>query len=1114
MRIVRNVKLFFREGNSDKTYEIDLCEVGSDQYLVNFRYGKRFGTLKDGTKTVAPVKFTEATAIFDALEKEKRSKGYLGEQEAAQDVSFVPPDTSMVADVRHRAILRRLQDALEGKSSFRTAWATSRVIWKAGEEHIKEAVPYLIKLLERGDALQRYAAIWSLSQSGDPAVVPVLRSYADNGAWPLNIRMLAANGVLWLLPPEERKEFVHGYLQRLPVAFQDAIVRNDAESLLQLIQDQVLMLLQPDYALLEDLYLVSAESEVVRKIFPNILLGLPLRPSWFRHIRHIFKQAELRMDPGAVAILAARFEREAPMFKNPGTRTDYEGEKYIPETFVPSLETAFQADKELKRPTSKLAYSDRTRRYLHRRVFRQLQFFGERNDIYYVRLATSLLLQYNEERDATAEYQTRRYSYVNGRFATIYTQYPVNSKLVYLNYILRGNTPTLKLRPDGMEWVFKQEEPDAGKNAASKPVPGANPDALKQQQEKGGLMKKLFGWLGGDNKDKHLQASAIPPEYKPTPEPPAPLVSEVPFLHLWRELPQAFIQLLMLARMEAIHVFAMEQLKAHPEFNNLKEKMGEDVIAGLLSNPFSIPSMFGLELAREKYDPANPSLRLLYVMIMSPLELARIQGLQWISENQAKCFGDIDFLVQLIFSPYKDVRNFARKQLNPGYLPEDKARSLRDRSIAALLELKTATDEGNVNLNDGCSILEQHCAPALATIEIASIEALLQSPVAACHAFAARLLLLKQGSFNYATLSDALLKHLLVDPFLPVRNAGLQVLQAMGHEALLKRPELLLHIILSTYTDVRNGIRPLIAQLVQQDSRLAIYLVNELVPYLMRREAVEGIHADIETILSNELVNYLQDIDTATALRLVYSNYRPAQQFGILVLDKYIPVQALSVKQVIAAGNHELLKAREWCLSFYYKNVERIRYERDAAVALLDAKWDDIRLGAIEFFRTQFADKDWSPEALVAVADSVRPDVQAFGRELLLRFFREEDGPVYLMKLSQHPSESIQLFATGYLQRFAAGNLEYLKQLEQYFRVVLSRVNKARAAKERIFAFLEQEALKSEDAARYIGHIIAHISATVAIGDKARCISIMHNIQAKFPIELPIRIIPTVTRVS
>ncbi|MBS0029794.1 HEAT repeat domain-containing protein [Chitinophaga sp. 22321] len=1105
MRIVRNVKLFFREGNSDKTYEIDLCEVGPEQYLVNFRYGKRFGTLKDGTKTVSPVALSAATTIFDALEKEKRSKGYLGEQEAAQDLAFVPVDTTQVTDVKHRAVLKRLQDAAEEKSTYKTHWKTSRVIWKAGEWKIKEAVPYLVKLVEKGDALQRYAALWALAKCGDAAAIPVLRSYADNGSWPLNIRMLAANGLLLVLPAEERAAHILSYQQRLPEVFQTAIANNSIPELFRLLEERILNQEQLNYPLLEDLFIVSFENVTARQAIGALFHRLPLRPSYFQHIRHIFKQAELRDEQGTVATFAARFEREPYMFKNPGTLTDYDGDKYIPESFVKELETSFQADKELRKPTSKLAFSDRTRGYLHRRVLRNLQQFGASADAQYVRLATALLLQYEESRDAAAEYQTRDYGYVNGRYVTIYKQYPANSRAVYLNYILRGNAANLVLLPNKREWIFKEEE-SAAKN---KPVLGGNPDAAKDKN-KDTLLKKLFGWLGGD---KNLTTAAVPPEYEPPTAAGTP-VSDVPHLHLWQQLPQAFIQLLISARMEVVHIFAMEQLKAHPDYNSLKEKMDENVIAGLLANPFSIPSMFGLELAKERYNPANPSLRLLYVLVMSPLELARIQGLQWISENQDTCFADMDFLMQLIFSPYQEVRNFVRKQLNAGYLPTEKARVLCAKALKSLLALTTATDAGNNNLNDGCSIIELYCRETLTETGIPAIEELLKSPVAACHAFAARLLLLKQGHFNYAEISDELLQSLLENPFQPVRAAGVDVLGAMGTEALLKRPELLLHIILNTYTDVRNAVRPLISKLVKQDNRLAVYLVNELVPRLMRKETVEGMHADIAALLSNELVDYLQDVDTATALRLLYSNYRSAQEFGLVVLNKYIPASALSLKQVIATGSHELLSAREWCWAFFYKNVERIRYERDAAIGLLDAKWEDTRHQAMEFFRTQFAENDWSPETLVAVADSVRPDIQAFGRELLMRFFREEDGNTYLLKLSQHPSEGMQLFATNYLERYATGNLEYLQQLEPYFRVVLSRVNKARVAKERIFGFLEKEALMSPEAAGYIGHIIAHISATVAIGDKARCIDIMRKIQQLYAVDLPIQLVPTETRVS
>jgi len=71
-----------------------------------------------------------------------------------------------------------------------------------------------------------------------------------------------------------------------------------------------------------------------------------------------------------------------------------------------------------------------------------------------------------------------------------------------------------------------------------------------------------------------------------------------------------------------------------------------------------------------------------------------------------------------------------------------------------------------------------------------------------------------------------------------------------------------------------------------------------------------------------------------------------------------------------------------------------------------------------------FGEHEFSPDVLVAVCDSVRPDVKAFGREMVTRFFQESHGHEYLLRLSEHPSANLQLFSINYLERFAAGSLE------------------------------------------------------------------------------------------
>ena len=94
MKLIKQTTLFFQEGNSDKVYEVDLCEMGVNQYVVNFRYGKRGATLNEGSKTAQPVSLAEAEKIFDKLANEKIKKGYQAELPAP-----------VVADVPKKEVL-------------------------------------------------------------------------------------------------------------------------------------------------------------------------------------------------------------------------------------------------------------------------------------------------------------------------------------------------------------------------------------------------------------------------------------------------------------------------------------------------------------------------------------------------------------------------------------------------------------------------------------------------------------------------------------------------------------------------------------------------------------------------------------------------------------------------------------------------------------------------------------------------------------------------------------------------------------------------------------------------------------------------------------------------
>ena len=75
MTSIETISLFYSEGSSNKEYHAEIVQV-TGGHVVNYRYGRRGGTLKSGTKTSTPVEFTQAKVIFEKLIKEKIAKGY------------------------------------------------------------------------------------------------------------------------------------------------------------------------------------------------------------------------------------------------------------------------------------------------------------------------------------------------------------------------------------------------------------------------------------------------------------------------------------------------------------------------------------------------------------------------------------------------------------------------------------------------------------------------------------------------------------------------------------------------------------------------------------------------------------------------------------------------------------------------------------------------------------------------------------------------------------------------------------------------------------------------------------------------------------------------------
>ena len=300
---------------------------------------------------------------------------------------------------------------------------------------------------------------------------------------------------------------------------------------------------------------------------------------------------------------------------------------------------------------------------------------------------------------------------------------------------------------------------------------------------------------------------------------------------------------------------------------------------------------------------------------------------------------------------------------------------------------------------------------------------------------------------------------------------------------------------MSRHAELRNVAAPLLKRAAAYDRDAARQLVEQWWPLLFRKEDFEGLHASVYEALTGSFAAELDVIPAGTFRQMLESKYGFGQELGFELLKREVTQPELA--EAIEWSVHPLAALREWAREHLDK--EALRGDPAHVLKLLEGPYDDSREWAFEFCRTGLKDGDWSPEALVALCDSNQPAVRTFGRELVTRLFREEDGPLYLARLSQHPTVEVQEFATNYLERFASGQPERIAELDLYFRTVLSRIGAGRVAKRRVLAFLEKEALADQQVAEFATALLGRQAGTVAIQDKAEMIRILDGLRRAWP---------------
>ncbi|MEW6732975.1 MAG: WGR domain-containing protein [Acidobacteriota bacterium] len=1055
MKLIKQTVLNYRQGSSEKIYEINLCEVGQNRYVVNFRYGRRGSNLKEGTKTVGAVPLTEAQKVFEELVNSKIMKGYRAVGEAPTAAHTTPVSARTVtppadSNARNQAILNRLANPnLRRTPSGKKPWPLERAIWRAGELKLQAATPLLVNLIGTGDGLRDYCIAWALGWCGDESVMGPLGRLYSTSAYDA-VRRIAGEALLKLSDHETRAEFQTEMIGKLPIELRELAQQGPAEAFAQALNVYLQTGEHQRFAVLDTIYLI--DNAQVRPALLQILRKAPLQTNYFQRLRHIFKAAEYRRDAEVFGIIAYRFEKVAANYNNDSCSFSQQTSRNYSIHFQNSY--IQNPQKEITSATSKLAYCTRTRTYLRRRVWRTLRHLGELGDSEYVKMAVGMLLPFSDA-DAMPVKQSNYYSH------RIY--WDAYAGYWTFNHILYHNSKRYELKHGSKAWRCR-------------------------------------------------------PSYKPGD--PEPNIREEAFSKLWEEQPVGLLHLISESNCQPVHHFAVKALRTCQQFC---QQLDNDAVVMMLNRPYEVTAKLGFELAQERYRPDAPDLDLVLAVANCAYSEARLQAHRWISDRRERFLNDSAFIVSLVSSNYSDTRDFARNLLRSVTLSEAITRTLIARLVAHLLTVKP----GQAELAKDISETVLKCfGPQLRTIGLNVVYDLLNHNMLEVQELAGNILL--NHDIRAADLPEELILAIINSGYQPICGISIKLLTQLSDDALRNRVKLLASLAAHRFADVRSSIRPVIRRLAY--SGLPADFIGNLVALLLDtllvQETSEGVHNNLVNLLQEDIGGWMAVVGKERVWQLLQAKGSATQQLGGILLAEKIQLdttwaESFDLNEIVKLSNHEVKAVREASWQLFERIAYRCQHhnnpdhvqEMSKAIRLLDSKWDDSREHWFAIFQSFFVGADFTPAILVSICDSVREDVGKLGRDLITRYFQEEVGQEYMLKLSEHPSADLQSFVTNYLERYASDNPAHLQELKPYFISVLSRVNKARVAKRRVLSFLAAEARKSVAAAEVVGEILTRQSLTIAIRDKAIAIETMLELHNYYPdLTLPIQVKPMEVR--
>lgn len=434
MKTLKKSRLRFTEGNSDKVYEVDLCEQNNQaeaRYVVNFRYGRYGQNLREGTKTIQPVTLERATKLFDSLVVSKVNKGYHDVLQSAETEVKTPvapgsaEQTLKPEPISEQTILRYLDNPPKH-------WSRSRIIWRAGELQIREAADKIAELGEKATKNSNnkkvvpayYSIIWALGRCGDNRHYAVIEAFrTQSRQQPL--RQLATLVALHLGSPAQQSVVLADVLKTQLASISSAIEDNDETAIkgyfIGFLANSHYDNIDSHTEVLVALYTLSLVKPCCRQVFEQLLDEGHLNAYHFNAIRKLFKFSEFLQD----TLIYAKLTR-----------------------LIQQLQVGWEY--RMGQPALN---------YLRRRSWRTLRKLGDDSNPQYIDFATAILLQHTDEQAAPMrKVERQQWDWDEHCMVTLSTKYIVGfPNCVAFNQILYRHSEQYRMAANGLQWAYDVE---------------------------------------------------------------------------------------------------------------------------------------------------------------------------------------------------------------------------------------------------------------------------------------------------------------------------------------------------------------------------------------------------------------------------------------------------------------------------------------------------------------------------------------------------------------------------------------------------------------------------------------------------------------------------------